>query len=418
MNSSTLKNTLVVAFVCTAFVGFAEQMDRPSGFKFGERLTLKPYVSVGATYDSNAEARKKGSEDVLWQVNPGFGLEYRSEQWSAVLNGYYQFQAHTKSSQNQRDNHSYGESLTLNWTDSLPNERGWTIALTESFRVMSELDDISDASGNSYNQDRQQFDISGVVQRRITDRFHASIQGGYYWLDYMNSASRGSSLFGWDRWMAGGEVGYALSPWTDLLLVGSYQRYNQGNRGDGKGYGYKNTSAGSDGVTIQGGFGTYATERISYRVLGGWTNYNYDRGGKGSSGFSYSVSGNWTITETWKSSLLASSMYQPTEREFGSSQRVDMISWGIAHSMIRGKLNGTFDVAYRRETREHSASQSYDYDLDFLTFRLGLNYTLNRYASLYSMLEYRKSMSDKSEGRGEAYDYDRYRATVGVRFTY
>lgn len=205
---------------------------------------------------------------------------------------------------------------------------------------------------------------------------------------------------------------------TDLLLVGSYQRYNQGNRGDGKGEGYRNTSAGSDGVTVQGGFGTYATERISYRVLGGWTNYSYDEGGKGSSGFSYSVSGNWTITETWKSSLLASSMYQPTEREFGSSQRVDMISWGIAHSMIRGKLNGTFDVAYRRETREYSASQSYDYDLDFLTFRLGLNYTLNRFAALYSSLEYRKSMSDKDEGRGAAYDYDRFRATVGVRFTY
>lgn len=418
MKSSTLKTTLALAFACAAFAGFAEQMDRPSGLKFGERLTLKPYVSVGATYDSNAEAKDGGSEDVLWQVNPGFGLEYRSEQWSVVLNGYYQFQAHTKSTQNQRDNHSWGENLTLNWTDSLPNERGWTVSLSESFRVMNELDDISDASGNSWSQDRQEFTISGVVQRRITDRFHASVQGSYYWLDYMNSASKGSSLFGWDRWMVGGEVGYALSPWTDLLLVGSYQRYNQGNRGDGKSEGYRNTSAGSDGVTVQGGFGTYATERISYRVLGGWTNYSYDKGGKNSSGFSYSVSGNWTITETWKSSLLASSMYQPTEREFGSSQRVDMISWGIAHSMIRGKLNGTFDVAYRRETREYSASQSYDYDLDFLTFRLGLNYTLNRFAALYSSLEYRKSMSDKDEGRGAAYDYDRFRATVGVRFTY
>lgn len=418
MKSSTFKVTLALACVGMTFAGFAEFVDRPSGIKFGQHLTLKPYVSVGATYDSNAEARDGGSEDVLWMVNPGFGIEYLSEQWSVVLNAHYQYQGHSKSTHTQRNNHSWGEELTLQWTDSLPSERGWTVALSESFMVKNELDDISDASGSSYNQDRQEFTVSGILERRITDRFHASIHGGYYWLDYMNSSSRSSSLFGWDRWMAGGEVGYALSPWTDFLLVGSYQRYNQGNRDDGKAYAHKNTSAGSQGVTVQGGFGTYATERISYRLLGGWTNYSYDRGGKDSNGFSYSVSGNWTIHEAWKTSLLASSSYQPTEREFGSSQRVDLLSWGIAHSMVRGKLNASFDVTYRRETREYSASDSYDYDLDFLTFRLGLHYTLNRFAGLYSTFEYRKSMSDKDEGRGAAYDYDRFRASVGVRFTY
>lgn len=422
MKSSTQKFTLLAACAMASLVGFAEYMDRPSGIKFGQRLTLKPYVSTAVTYDSNVEGRSNGAEDVLWTVNPGFGLEYNSEQWSVVLNGYYQFMAHSKSTQNSRDSHSWGEDLTLRWTDSLPSERGWTVMLAQSFRMMNEVDDITDASGNAYNQDRQELRFSGAVERRITDKFHAAINGGYYWLDYMNSdrKSRGSSLYGWDRWMVGGDIGYALSPWTDLLLVGSYQRYNQGNRNQVAYYGHpeNNKSRGSDGVTVQGGFGSYATERIAYRVLGGWSNYMYDEGGDDASGFSYSVSGSWTIHESWKTMLLASSQYQPTEREFGSSQRVDMISWGLAHAMIHNKLNASFDVAYRRETREYSATESYDYNLDFLTFRLGLNYILNRYLSLYTNFEYRKSMSDRDEGHGADYDYNRFRGTLGLRFTY
>ena len=172
-------------------------------------------------------------------------------------------------------------------------------------------------------------------------------------------------------------------------------------------------------MTVHGGLGSFATDRISYRVLGGWSRYKYDEGGKDSDGFTYSVSCNWNISDTWDTALLATSYYQPTEREYGSSQRVDALSWGIKHLMVRGKLYGNFDIAYRREGREYEAVEGYDYDLDIVTFRLGLTYFLNRYLQLYGTLEYRKSINETgSSTRGDYYDYDRYRGSLGMKFTY
>ena len=116
--------------------------------------------------------------------------------------------------------------------------------------------------------------------------------------------------------------------------------------------------------------------------------------------------------------LLATSYFQPTEREFGSSQRVDSLSWGIAHAMVQGKLHATADIAYRREGREYTAVSEYDYDLDIYTGRLGLTYILNRYLQFFGTIEYRQSISEGNSSRGDHYDYDRYRATLGLRFTY
>ena len=87
--------------------------------------------------------------------------------------------------------------------------------------------------------------------------------------------------------------------------------------------------------------------------------------------------------------------------------------------MVRGKLYGNFDIAYRREGREYEAVEGYDYDLDIVTFRLGLTYFLNRYLQLYGTLEYRKSINETgSSTRGDYYDYDRYRGSLGMKFTY
>ena len=178
---------------------------------------------------------------------------------------------------------------------------------------------------------------------------------------------------------------------------------------------------------LQGGFASYATDHITYRVLAGWSRFNYGRGSGGGSsdGFIYNVSSKWDITETWRMSLLASSYYQPTERDYGSSQRVDSIGWGIAHSMVRNKLNATFDITYRHETPEYTWRSSYgsvatsDYSIDNVTYRLGLNYTLNRYLSFYTSVSYRKSAGrGASQNRAEYYTYERFTGTLGMRFTY
>lgn len=422
LNRFSIVCLTALAGACSAFAG---AMDRPVGIKIGQRMTLKPYLSFAVTYDSNVDGRKDSAEDIIWLVNPGLGFEYRSDAWTVFANLWYQYNAYTKNnSQTEYDYGSYGEDVTIRWTDSLPGERGWSLMMSEKYLSMNSFDDMSDAEGRTYGRDRDEFKLAAAVQRRFTDKLHADINANYYWLDYNfnNNQNTSYGLYGWERWGIGAEVGYAFTRWTDLLLAGSYQDYSQENRDnnwyDGRHPEY-GMSSGARGWTGQIGIGSLATERLTYRVLAGWSTYEYDEAGSNSDGFSYTIAANWNISETWKSMILATSYYQPSEREFGSSTRVDSLSWGVTHAMVQGKLHGTFDLAFRREGREYSAVTSYDYDIDIITARLGLTYILNRYLQLYGNLEYRQSTCEQSDStRGSYYDYDRFRATLGLRFTY
>ena len=91
--------------------GFAEVLDRPSGIKIGQRMTLRPYVSLSATYDSNVNAYNSSSgdnDDVIWTVNPAFSLDYKGENWSLLLNGYYNYRAYSKNQNvNTYNQHSW-----------------------------------------------------------------------------------------------------------------------------------------------------------------------------------------------------------------------------------------------------------------------------------------------------------------------
>lgn len=423
MKIAGMRIAFVVSGLFASGFATAEMMDRPSGIKIGERMTLRPYVALSASYDSNVNGRKNGSDDIAWVVNPGLGLQYKAETWSVLASAYYRYHAYTKSKNIDRNNnHTFGESLTYDWTDSMPGERGWTVRLTEMYKQINEIEDMTDSVGHDYSRDRWEFTGAAAVQRRFGSGLHADINGSYYWLDYKNKNYKDIpyALYGWDRWTVGAEMGYAPTKWTDFLIAGSYQGYTQENRrnsyySDLPSYRKSNETY---GYTLQTGIGSYATEKITYRFLGGWSRYEYKSHGKTSNGFTYSASANWLITDTWRMSFLASSAYQPTEREFGSSQRVDSLGLGVAHAMVQGKLNGTFDVSYRREGRENKGSVAYDYDLDIMTYRLGLTYVLNRYLQFFTNFEYRQSMTEGSSKYGRGYDYSRFRGTLGLRLTY
>ena len=400
-------------FPSTAHAAFA---DRPSGIKIGQRMTLRPYVSFSATYDSNPRSRHDDADgDVFWTVSPTLGLSYDAETWSLLLNAYYNYHAYTKNENSDQNRHSYGEDLRWNWSNSSGAEKGWSLVLAESFQQMTMADEMSLGGGRGYTADSRQFQASAALQRRFTEHLHADVNASYYWLDYMNDTSLYNAFYGWQRWTVGAEAGYAFSPWTDLLIAGGYQRYTQDNVTG------SNFASESQGYTVQAGLGSYMTERISYRVLVGWTQFSYADDASSVGGPTYTVSGNWKIGETWNTMLLASSYYQPCERQRSSSSRIDSISWGLAKTLVRGKLRATFDVVYRREAIEYagySEESSIDYRLDILTGRLGLDYTLNRFLSIFVNGEYQWSFNDEADARYNAYDYDRWRVTAGFRLSY
>ena len=413
------------AFLCLS--ASAEVLDRPTGIKIGERMTLRPYVSMSLTYDSNVRASHGGGVkdggDCLWTIAPNLNLSYNAENWALLVSGYYNYRQYFKSENKEYNSHNYGEDIRWNWADSAGNERGWSLILGQSFKQITMTDDMTLADGSNYSSDSRQFQFSGAIQRRFNEKLHADLNASYYWLDYMNDTRNNNAYYGWDRWTAGLEAGYAASKWTDFLISGSYQGYTQDNAHNptaGSGYdGYKIGDS-SDGYTLQAGLGSFLTDRISYRLLAGWSRFEYGDHADAENGFIYTASGNWKIGETWNTMLLASSYYQPSERQYASQSRVDAVSWGLSKVMIRGKLRATLDLRYRRETNEYTidTDSDNDYTLDIITGRVGANYMLNRFFSFFAYLEYQKSMNDHSHERYGAYDYDRWRATVGMALSY
>ena len=395
----------------------AEVLDRPQGVRIGERLTLRPYVSLTATYDSNVNARgsRAGSDeddDFYWSISPGLGLTYNAENWSLLMSGYYTYRHYFKEANKDLNRHTFGEEIRYNWANSTGNEKGWSLILGESFQRIARTDDLTMNDGRGYTSDSQQFQITGAVMRRFNEYWHGDINGGYYQLDYDNDTNERYSYYGWSRWLVGAEAGFAPSKWTDILLSGSYQGYTQDNTS------LSTIGDNSTGLTLQGGLGSYMTDRISYRALAGWSQFDYGDGASKANGFVYTLSGNWKIGETWNMMLLGSSYYQPSERQYSSQTRVDSLSWGVAKSMVRGKLRGTFDIRYRHETIEHVTNSSYDYALDIWTGRIGLDYSLCRFLSVFGYGEYQKSMNDESDRRNGAYDYDRWRISLGLKLSY
>lgn len=414
-----MKRLFLIAVAAFAAVASADMMDRPTGFKIGQRMTVRPYVAVYYTFDSNVNSTRHSSKrnGSSFNINPGFLATYNGENWDLGAGAYYQHHFHSRNTTNM-DTDSYGQNLAFTWSNTKNGGKGWSLNLRESYAFISQDDDMSNHEGRGVGRDRREFQVGGTLQHRFNERWHAAVDSTYYMIDYDNDPGKYAGLYGWKRWSVGGNAGFVASQWTDLLIGANYQGYTQDNDRDrGSESGAKRgrrIASDSKGWTVHAGVGTHATERISYRVMAGYSGFEYAGGASTSHGFTYQITGNWKISDTWNTMLMASSMYQPSEREYGSAIRVDMVSWGVAHTMVRGKLNASFDMNYRHEQHEYTEYYASDYDSDIMTARVGLNYTLNRFVTLFTTAEYQDFMShDRS-----LYNYDRWRLSVGLRLTY
>ena len=112
-----MKNSILFAVaVGGALLTQAEVMDRPTGFKVGQRMTVRPYVSLYYTWDSNIDSAKKSSvhdrDASSWNISPGLTFDYQAENWSLSGGLYYQNHAFCKNSSNL-DQDSYGENVSF-----------------------------------------------------------------------------------------------------------------------------------------------------------------------------------------------------------------------------------------------------------------------------------------------------------------
>ena len=229
MSSKTLKCAVAAALAVSA--AFAE--DKPTGFRFfNNHLTIKPYVSLSYTYDSNVDTTKHSSDDSIFMVSPGADFEWKGDRWSLVGTLFYSYNAYCDYS-DELGSSSYGESLKYNWTTSKPGEKGWSLALSERYAFISQNDSLNSGDGRGVWRDRQRMNVAGALERRFTERWHADLSGQYDWLDYKNDTGKYAPLYGWSEVSAGLEAGFAASKWTDLLVAGCYSAYRQNSGSHG-----------------------------------------------------------------------------------------------------------------------------------------------------------------------------------------
>lgn len=414
---------LASALALAATASVSAEQDRESGFKIGQHMTLRPYLSMSYTYDSNVDSSHHSKSGSQWIVNPSLELEYLAETWKVDAAVWYQYHAYNRYT-SQLDASSYGERLRFDWADSKPDEAGWRVLFSERFEQIAQDDDMSNHNGRGIGRDRKQFTAEGAIERRINERVHADVNANYYLLDYDNDVSKYAWLYGWKRAVVGGEAGYMASKWTDFIVAANYQWYWQDNnrdRSDGEASRRgRHVYGDSKGWSVMGGIATRATEKLSYKLLTGWSRFEYGNGVKDIDGWTYQASADWQVDadNTMHVMLLGSSYYQPSEREYGSAIKVYNMCLGLGKSVIRNTLKGTLDFAYRKETHEYVEYSADDYDTDIWTARIGLSYRISRYVSVFGRVEYQTQMCKGGSVHNNAYDYDRWRGTVGLSLTY
>lgn len=392
-----------VAVLCAvgAWAAGGSVAEKPRGFRFfNNRLIVKPYVSFAYTFDSNIDSTEKADHDNIFMVSPTVDFQWSGERWLLTGSVWYRHNHYCEFSDEMGEN-SYGESLVYKWTTSKSDAKGWSALVRQQYAYITQSDDMTQG-GRGIWRDRETVNISGAIERRFNNRLHADISAQYNYLDYTNDDRRYAWLYGWSQYSVGFETGYMASKWTDVLVSLGYHYNDSFEYEDSKSY------------SVMGGFGTRATEKIQYRFLLGasWLDYS----GVSTSteaGWTYELSGNWRITRQWQLSVKGSSYYQPSERTYGSAIKVSSLSAGVSYLTLGDRMTLTANVAFRMEENASYLSRSSNYDAPFISGRLGATYTLNRWVSLYSHLIWEKEWNDISY-----YDYDRFRATLGVRFHY
>ena len=411
MNKHLTGLTIAALSAIPALFAGESVADKPQGFRFfNQHLTIKPYVSLSYTYDSNIDTSRHAESDSIFCVQPGADFEWKGERWALVGSLWYRRNAYCEYS-NEMGENSYGESLAYKWTTSKQNERGWSLILAEKYRYTDQSDALGSGDGRGIWRDREALDVSGALQRRFNERLHAEVLGQYNWLDYKNDTGKYAPLYGWSEYAIGAQAGYAASKWTDFIVAGGYSHYLQK-----KGRGYRNYSNESQVWTVQAGLGTHATEKITYRALMGVSWLEYGGHANADCGWTYSLDANWRITRQLQFSVLGKSYYQPSERTVGQAIKVYSLSGGLSYLTLGDKMTLTANIAWRYEDTCYSdryLGYGNNFDENILSVRLGANYTINRWMSVFADFTWEEEWCDV-----RAYGYDRFRGTIGMRFHY
>lgn len=394
---------LTTAASCCLMVGVAAAASdaEHNGFHYND-LSIRPYVNLTYRYNSNVDSDKAENDDSSFTVNPGVDLSYTGNNWGVSGKGFYSYRWYK--TYDELNSERYGENAKIYFE----SERGWKLAFGESYVRKQEDDSIVDGGRGIY-RDSEQLEFSGAFSYQLSEYTGIALSAMYTDLDYKRTANKYAPMYGWDEWSGEIELSRKLTEKSNFLVAGGMQTY----RSDGAGRGVNNRST---GYTAMAGFGSRATERITYRALAGAMFFDYANSDS-CNGWTYRLNSNWVINKKLALSVQGSNYYQPSERQMNQASEVYTLSAGLTYRPIKS-VTTNLDVAYRREEDEYNTYRRYSADReDTVSGRFRVSYQLLRNslinADIYGSIEYNNRFADRSE-----YEFDRYCATVGLKLYY
>ncbi|MDD4102210.1 MAG: outer membrane beta-barrel protein [Kiritimatiellae bacterium] len=384
-----------IGFLLTVTMVLSGHAQSTSGFKFNN-LTVSPFVNLEYSYDSNVDYDKNDSADSILTINPGVDLTYRGNDWGLDGKAWYGYDKYQK--YDELDQARYGESLRF----FAESPRGLRFLLGQNYIKTHQDDSILDG-GRGIWRERDLHEITSALSYQISERSAVTLNGMYSDLSYKNDGNQFGSLYGWREWSLGMEVARKLTAKSNLLLNGSYQVYDSD--------GAEGIDSNSTGYTLMAGFGSRATERISYRALMGASWFDYAEGDQ-LTGWVYSLDANWIINPKLVWSVAGSSYFQPSERESNQAMQVYVLSTGLSYRPAK-RLTTRLDVGMRREENEYSVGNQGAVTSDKFSARIRADYRLQKYVSLYGSVMYEEQISDDKVD-----EFDRIRGVLGLNFRY
>lgn len=419
----TKSNLFVTAgLLCFAPVAVFSQTAQAEGIKVGN-LTILPYVNLEATYDSNVDLDRHEYKDWYFTVNPGVDFTYTGNDWGLRGTGWYAYDKYRKYT--ELNEPRFGFHATEYWE----TPKGLRVVLGQRWMKSYSNDSIL-SGGRGVWRERSYLELNGAVSQQLSESTGLTLSGQYAKNSYKNDSDKYGQLYGWNEVSTGLELAHRLTHKSNLLLGYDFQRYSS--------KGAQNIDNESLGHSVLAGAGSRATERVTYRMMTGVSFFNYARGERNDPyayvggprykedddwimGWVYRVDGSWLISQKWAASLAGSSYYQPSETQQNQAIKVYTISAGLTYRPAK-RVTITGDLGYRREEDEFKRSAytqdgivNYRYKIneDVYSVRLRANYQFVKHAAVYTGIEY-----EDWESKEGFRDYDRFRATMGLRLRY
>lgn len=403
--------SMALAAVAAVPVGMAVAQgalssERDYGINAG-RLNISPYVSAGVFYDDNPDFVRKGEkggkfgteeeyDSFGYRIRPGVDLKLPGNDVNLTGNAFYSLERYEEDFMEDRD--EWGESLGFSYNAP----RDLDFKLNEHYRYVREQDEDSVRW-----DDRYEMGVGGSVHKGIGEKTDVTVSGNYSELDYDSE-----TLYDWHRYGVGAALSRAVTEKMNAKITGRYSG-SESDRQDGT----ADTWTGLIGVSSR------ATDKISYDLNVGFHQYTGFKGDNSKTTVAYSGDVKWAPTDKFNVSLNGSSEFHPSEDEALNSIRSYRVGLGASYRPVeRWLFTSRLSLRqqdYTKPVKEGSGTLMSSGIIgrhrrdNYYTFSVGASFMLTKNASLNGNFIYSFDDSTISD-----YEYDRWRATLGITLRY